>query len=209
MKSMTIMEYTGVTMSSAYDNNRFPPRNALSDDDLFIHTDKGVGQFWKGLFANGAHTITQVRIKNRGDCCSERLSKANIFIGNQLCGRIPNIPAGRTGKWYTLECKNPIIGSSIKIVTTRDDYLNFSQLEVYGMKKQKLAKQKGASKLIVYSAGEDYGNFTKFEINDEQIFTAKDETGGRGINIIAIEPRTHNVLIKRAYNTADSERESK
>jgi len=39
--------------------------------------------------------------------------------------------------------------------------------------------------------------------------TAKDGTGARGINVIAIEPRTHNILVKRAYNTADSVGESR
>jgi len=79
--------------------------------------------------------VTQVRIKNRGDCCGERLSKTNIFIGDKLCGRIPNIPKNRNGRWYTLVCRNPIKGDSVKIETTRDDYLHFSQIEVYGMKK--------------------------------------------------------------------------
>lgn len=135
VKSMTLMEFSDVTMSSAYNNNMFPPRNALNDDNTFVHTDQGVGQYWKGLFANGAHTIVQVRVKNRNDCCGERLSGTNIFIGNTLCGRIPEIPTGRNGKWYTLECKHPIIGSSIRLVTTKDVPLNFAQLEVYGMKK--------------------------------------------------------------------------
>lgn len=100
-----------------------------------MHTARGVGEFWKGLFAGGAHTITQVRIKNRADCCGERLSKTNIYIGGQLCGRIPTIPAGRNGKWYTLECKHPIIGGSVKLETTTDNPLHFSQIEVYGLKK--------------------------------------------------------------------------
>jgi hypothetical protein len=29
------------------------------------------------------------------------------------------------------------------------------------------------------------------------------------MNVVAIESRTHNILIKRAYNTADHNRESK
>lgn len=132
---MTLMEFSDVTMSSSFKNNMFPARNVLNDDNTFFHTERGVGQFWKGLFDNGAHTITQVRIKNRNDCCSERLSRVNIFIGNQLCGRIPDIPTGRAGKWYTLECKHPLIGNSVKIVTTTDNYLHFSQIEVYGLKK--------------------------------------------------------------------------
>lgn len=132
---MTVMEFSDVTMSSAYANNRYPALNALTDSGLFFHTERGVGEFWKGLFDGGVHTITQVRVKNRADCCGERLSGTNVFIGSQLCGRIPDIPTGRNGKWYTLECKNPIIGNSIKLVTTRDDYLHFSQIEVYGLKK--------------------------------------------------------------------------
>jgi hypothetical protein len=122
-------------MSSSWNNNMFPPINAVNDGNTFCATEQGVGQYWKGIFANGAHTIMQVRIKNRGDCCGERLSGTNIFIGNTLCGRIPDIPTGRNGKWYTLACKNPIIGNSVKLVTTNNTWLNFSQIEVYGMKK--------------------------------------------------------------------------
>jgi hypothetical protein len=129
------MEFTDVTMSSSYENNRFPALNAVTDNGSFIHTDKGVGQFWKGIFAEGAHTITQVRIKNRGDFCSECLSGAEIFIGAQLCGKIPAIPTNRGGKWYTLECSNALIGGSVKVVTTTEHYLHFSQIEVYGLKK--------------------------------------------------------------------------
>lgn len=198
------MEFSDITMSSAYDNNRFPPRNALSEDNTFMHTDRGVGQFWKGLFSGGVHTIFQVRVKNRNDCCGERLSKTNIFIGDQLCGRIPNIPRGRNGKWYTLECKHPIMGSSVKLETTRDDYLHFTQIEVYGLKKERLHKPKGASKFVAQSAGEEYGNFSLILLNDEPVNTCSDENGCRGMNVVALEPRTHNVLIKRAYNTSDS-----
>jgi len=115
VKSMTLMEFADVSMSSSYQNNRFPARSSLNEDDTFSHTEKGVGQFWKATFANGANTITQVRIKNRADCCGERLSKTNIFIGDKLCGRIPNIKKNRNGKWYTLVCKNPIMGDSVKL----------------------------------------------------------------------------------------------
>jgi len=162
-----VMEFSEATMSSAYDNGRFPAISAVVDDNTFSHTEKGVGQFWKGTFDNGAHTIVQVRVKNRADCCSERLSMTNIYIGKELCGRIPQIPAGKGGKWYTLECKNPIIGNFVKLVTTRDDYLHFSQIEVYGLKKQRLSKPKGASKFVAQSAGEEYGNFAALLINDE------------------------------------------
>lgn len=147
-KSMTLMEFSDVTMSSSYNNNQFPARNVLAEDNTFAHTDKGVGQFWEGKFDNGVHTITQVRIKNRADCCAERLSGTKIFIGKALCGKIPNIQAGRGGKWYTLECKSPIIGSSVRLVTTQDTWLHFTRIEVYGLRKQKLSKPQGASKFV-------------------------------------------------------------
>ena len=38
---------------------------------------------------------------------------------------------------------------------------------------------------------------------------SSDETGSRGMNIVALEPRTHNVLIKRAYDTSTQKSESR
>jgi hypothetical protein len=114
------------------------------------------------MFKNGQHMITQVRIKNRANCCGERLSKTNIFIGDKLCGRIPDIPKNHLGKWYTLVCKSPIMGDMVKLETTRDDYLHFSSIEVYGQKKQKLSKPKGASKFVAYSATD----YAKILLND-------------------------------------------
>lgn len=87
------------------------------------------------------------------------MSKSAIYIGDKLCGKIPEIPSGRNGKWYTLECKSALIGDSIRVETTRDDFLHFTQIEVYGMKKQILSKPKGASKFVAMSAGEEYGNY--------------------------------------------------
>jgi len=46
MKSMTLMEFTDVKMSSSWNNNVFPAKSVLSDDNSFCHLDKGVGQFW-------------------------------------------------------------------------------------------------------------------------------------------------------------------
>jgi hypothetical protein len=38
------------------------------------------------------------------------------------------------------------------------------------------------------------------------VYTTSKETGtgSRGFNIVAVEPRTHNILIKRAYDTSTS-----
>jgi len=47
-------------------------------------------------------------------------------------------------------------------------------------------------------------------LNDEHIYTSEgDETGGRGFNVVALEPRTHNVLIKSSYDTSTSVKQSR
>jgi hypothetical protein len=46
-------------------------------------------------------------------------------------------------------------------------------------------------------------------INNEKILTGKTETGSKGMNVLAVESRTHNVLIKKAYNTSESKKDSR
>jgi hypothetical protein len=42
--------------------------------------------WWKASFVGGTKMIDSVRIKNRVDCCGERLTLTMITIGGQECG---------------------------------------------------------------------------------------------------------------------------
>jgi len=203
IESIILMKFTNIAMTNPYDNNRFPASNALSDGKSFCHTAKGKGMFWRGMFKNGAHVITQVRVRNRGDCCGQRLSGALIKIGDEVCGSIPE--KTQQGKWYTVECKSPINGDFVKVEMAKDDYLHISGIEVYGQRKVKAAKVKGGSEFKVESAGRKMGNYSRITLNGKIIKTSlKSDNGSRGMNVVAIEPRTHNIVLKKSYDTYGS-----
>ena len=48
--------------------------------DKTAHTKKGIGMWWKASFAGGAKLVESVQIKNRVDCCGERLTQTMILI---------------------------------------------------------------------------------------------------------------------------------
>jgi len=83
-----------------------------------------------------AYYVSRVRIRNRRDCCGQRLAYSSvriIFNGRERqCGRLP----GRTqnGRWYTVTCRGRIVGDGIKIVTTRNEYLSIAGIEVWGFR---------------------------------------------------------------------------
>ena len=88
-EGLTLMTFETIKQSDPYNNNQFPSGNALdSNGSTFSCTNHGVGQYWMGWFTNGYHLITTVRIRNRGDCCGERLAGTKIKIGNELCGMV-------------------------------------------------------------------------------------------------------------------------
>jgi hypothetical protein len=67
---------------SNYRNDKYLASNAIDGSGKFTHTKKGVGQWWSVNFAGGEHYITNVRVRNRRDCCGARLSNVKIMVGN-------------------------------------------------------------------------------------------------------------------------------
>ena len=49
---------------------------------------------------------------------------------DEVCGYLPEITD--PGKWYDVECWDPIDGNSVKIATTDYTYLHIAEVEVYG-----------------------------------------------------------------------------
>jgi hypothetical protein len=83
-------------------------------------TAKGVGNWWKASFKGGYAMIESVRIRNRHDCCGDRLTGTKITIDGQFCGTIPSTG---TGAWADVKCAKPLRGKEIQLTTTRNDYL--------------------------------------------------------------------------------------
>jgi len=77
-------------------------------------------------------------------------------------------------------------------------YGKISTKTVKGKKQQKPQKVKNGSRIEVQSAGFTSGNFAIVKVNGEQLFTK--ETSSRGLNCVALDPYTHEVIAKRAYD---------
>ena len=73
--------------------------------------------------------VTMVKIKNRSDCCGERLAKTLVKIGGQQCGKTPSNT--KTGQWIVVKCKTPLKGLDIKLETTKKTYLHFEDILVF------------------------------------------------------------------------------
>ncbi|XP_028281488.1 uncharacterized protein LOC114448621 isoform X2 [Parambassis ranga] len=117
---------------SAIDGNRA----SIWDYGSCTHTGYDQNPWWR-LDLQGTYNINTVIITNRQDCCPERLSGAEIRIGNSLrgngnanprCAVITSIPAGAT---KTFEC-NGMEGRYVNIVIPgRKEYLTLCEVEVY------------------------------------------------------------------------------
>jgi hypothetical protein len=72
----------------SYGNNSYPCTNAfVTNGSKFTHTIKGAGKWWRAEFGQD-YWVDRVRIKNRRDCCGDRLSGTEVRIGNELCGKV-------------------------------------------------------------------------------------------------------------------------
>jgi hypothetical protein len=108
--------------------NSYPAKNAINGSGKFTHTNKGVGRWWRGEFG-GMYHIAMVKIRNRKDCCGQRLAKTKVFIGTQLCGQLPD--KTQNGKWYVVQCKSRIKSNFVKLVTVQNEYLSITGIKVF------------------------------------------------------------------------------
>jgi len=116
-------------MSSQY-SGAFPPMNAINNKGSCAIAKIGKGNWWKGEFKNGFHLISSVRIRNRIDCCGERLAGVIVKIDDQVCGSLPENT--KSGEWYTVECSSAMTGYSVTLEMARNDYLQIAGVEVSG-----------------------------------------------------------------------------
>ena len=73
--------------------------------------------------------VDKVRILNRFNCCGDRLGGTSVFIGEKLCGKVPDVT--EQNKWYDIKCEKPIEGEHVELITNKNTYLNISGIEVF------------------------------------------------------------------------------
>jgi hypothetical protein len=78
------------SMSKNYSGSNFLPDYALKyNGSRTAIAAKGVGQWWKAEFDGGARLVERVRVKNRHDCCGNRIAGTKVTISGQFCATLP------------------------------------------------------------------------------------------------------------------------
>ncbi|KAL5249183.1 hypothetical protein ACHWQZ_G018138 [Mnemiopsis leidyi] len=86
------------------------------------------GPGWWKVDLEANYVVENIWIRNRIDCCSERLNGAMVLVGDVQCGTVEYDPLKYS---YTLECGDGIVGSSVKIINEAAS-LTLCEVKVYG-----------------------------------------------------------------------------
>jgi hypothetical protein len=85
--------------------------------------------WWKAIFADGESVVEKVRVRNRHDCCGERLTGVKITIDGQFCG---TIPPTKQGAWVEVKCDKPLKGKEIRLTSPKTDHLQLNAVQAFG-----------------------------------------------------------------------------
>jgi len=104
------------------------------------HTNSEAGAWWQ-VDLERAYPIQSIRIWNRTDCCSDRLSNFYVLVSNSPFPSRPlNLPPGGTGTWYyyhrgtaAVQTNIPVSASGryVRIQLAGTNYLSLAEVEVF------------------------------------------------------------------------------
>ncbi|XP_071091127.1 pentraxin fusion protein-like [Haliotis cracherodii] len=114
------------------------------DNGVCSHTNFGDMSPWFVVDLLGQHSVHNVTIYNRGDCCGERLHDFVIQVYVQNPSRCLSAAfsicknyTGTFGSVGNIACDAPVLGRFIRLwkpkIRNGEDVLNFCELEVYGV----------------------------------------------------------------------------
>ncbi|XP_060099027.1 uncharacterized protein LOC132574809 [Heteronotia binoei] len=131
-KQSTTHPHSGVS-SSAVDGNCNGLRPALT----CTHTTLQYRPWWS-VDLGRPYAISIVVVKNRQDCCSERIQGATVYVGHRLgdfgsstvsCGTVTDL---RRGSLSSIYC-NGAVGRYVTVaIPGRESILTLCEVEVYG-----------------------------------------------------------------------------
>ncbi|CAM5087926.1 unnamed protein product [Eretmochelys imbricata] len=114
-----------------------PLRTWILDDDSCTHTEQETEPWWN-MDLDSQHSISTVIVKNREDCCGERIKGAQIHAGHSKAGHGKDDPICGTitdtapGSLSNISCKG-MEGRYVTItIPDREEYLILCEVEVYG-----------------------------------------------------------------------------
>jgi len=109
------------SMNKPYSKGNFHASFALMGGAKTSIAARGVGNWWRASFVGGDAIIESVRVKNRHDCCGERLVGTRVTVDGKECGMITSNPGN--GKYFDVKCKEPVMGKVIQLTTTKNTWL--------------------------------------------------------------------------------------
>jgi hypothetical protein len=86
---MSEIKLENPSMNRPYSTGSYKADWALQGGSKTSITAKGVGNWWKASFVGGDALIDRVRVKNRHDCCGNRIAGVKVEVDGKLCGTIP------------------------------------------------------------------------------------------------------------------------
>jgi hypothetical protein len=96
----SVITITKAYLNKPYSGSSYKAEWALQGGSKTAIAAKGVGNFWKGTFSSPA-LVEKVKVKNRHDCCGNRIAGTKITISGQFCG---TITGGSNGQWIEVKC---------------------------------------------------------------------------------------------------------
>ncbi|CAM5115337.1 unnamed protein product [Natator depressus] len=134
-QSSTLKEYGSVKAGAG--NAVDGKRDGILDHDSCTHTEQETEPWWN-VDLDSRHSVSTVIVKNREDCCGERIKGAQIHVGDSKAGHGKDDPICGTitdttpGSLSTI-CCNGMEGRYVTItIPDREEYLTLCEVEVYG-----------------------------------------------------------------------------
>ncbi|EMP32500.1 Fucolectin-4 [Chelonia mydas] len=134
-QSSTLKEYGPVKAGAG--NAVDGKYDGILDHDSCTHTEQETEPWWN-VDLDSRHSVSTVIVKNREDCCGERIKGAQIHVGDSKAGHGKDDPICGTitdttpGSISTISC-NGMEGRYVTItIPDRVESLTLCEVEVYG-----------------------------------------------------------------------------
>jgi len=120
----------GGVASRAINGNNSPYWGSRS----ISHTCRSTGAWWQVELAESESLIEKIVVWNRLDCCSERLqnSKVQVIDKDGAVVFVKPIGATRNIRTFDIPLETPVIGATVKVTLDGTNYLQLSEVEVFG-----------------------------------------------------------------------------
>merc|ERR1712127_36505 len=94
------------------------------------------GAWWQVALAESDSLIEKIVVWNRLDCCSERLenSKVEVISKDGTVVFVGSIGATRNKREFEFALDTPITGAIVKVTLNGRNYLQLSEVQVFGRK---------------------------------------------------------------------------